>query len=74
MQEDTGARRESLSQEGSVASMDRASLNSKTYDLKIKSKHFLIILEELDLASYVQHEGQKNSSILSLLFIDFLKS
>jgi hypothetical protein len=52
MQEDTGARRESLSQEGSVASMDRASLNSKTYDLKIKSKHFLIIFGEFDLARY----------------------
>jgi hypothetical protein len=27
-------------------------LNSKTYGLKIKSKHFLIILKELDLARY----------------------
>ena len=30
------------------------SLNSKTYGLKIKSKHFLIILKELHLARYVQ--------------------
>jgi hypothetical protein len=45
-------RRDSLSQEGSVAGMNRASLNSKTYGLKIKSKHFLIIFEEFDLARY----------------------
>jgi len=46
-------RRDSLSQEGSVAGMNRASLNSKTYGLKIKSKHFLIIFEEFDLARYM---------------------
>ena len=32
----TGARRDSVSQEGSVAGMDGVSLNSKSYDLKIR--------------------------------------